>query len=101
LTIHQLKKIYDINFSVIYLPIKNNTQEFMYAPCWDFTYKDLNEYTDEQLKRLKKLGIYIIKEEEMGEMHIIFSAVDGASISAYSSKDLERSQRMRQEHDAG
>jgi hypothetical protein len=99
-TVLMVNKIYKIDFSLVYLPIKNNATEFMYAPCWAFAYRTVPEYTKEQKEDIQKRGIIPIHEDEMGTEYLIFSAVDGASISPYSSETYEESQRMREEHEA-
>ena len=98
-TVKSIKKIFDIRFSLSYLPLKNNPNEFMYAPCWAFAYKDLTEYTEEQLEYLEEHGMSPIHEDEMATEYIIFSAVDGASVSVYSSKAFEERQRWKAERD--
>ena len=99
--IKMIKKINKIELSLNYLPIKNNATEFMYAPCWTFMYKDLREYTEEQLADMKQRGMWMPHEDEMGDNFLIFSAVDGASVSAYTSEEWERYQRRRQEREDG
>ena len=96
-----VNKVVNIGFSLMYLPIKNNTVEFMYVPCWIYEYKPLIEYTDEENAYREQMGAVVIHEDEMGSDYIIFSAVDGASVSAYSSEAFERVQRMREEHEGG
>lgn len=94
-----LKKIYKIDFSLIYLPIKNNNSEFMYAPCWAFAYRSLAEHTQEDIERLEENGITPPHEEEMGTQYIIFSAVDGASVSAYTSEEYEKAKQRWGEYE--
>ena len=96
-----VNKIYKIDFSLIYLPIKNNATEFMYAPCWAFAYRTMPEYTQEQQEDIQKRGIIPIHEDEIGTDYLIFSAVDGASISPYSSETYEEVERRRAEYEAG
>lgn len=66
--------IFDISFKLIYLPIKNDPSKFMYAPCWFFAYD--------------------IKSPK----YIIFSAIDGASVSAYSTEKYNKMLEIREEN---
>mgnify|MGYP001766583895 CR=1 FL=1 len=91
-----IKKINHIGLYLNYLPIKNNASEFMFAPCWVFTYKDLIDYTEEQKADLKAKGFFVMEEEMMGDEVIVFSAVDGASVSAYSAKQYEEIMKDRE-----
>ena len=79
-----VKKVYKIGLYLNYLPIKNNPSEFMFAPCWYFIYKDSEEYTEEQLADFEKRGYPPEGDDLMGDAYLIFSAVDGASVSVYS-----------------
>jgi|GEM_PF-3813136 len=91
-----VKKVSKIGLNLNYMPIKNNPSEFMFAPCWYFTYKDSMEYTEEQIARLKERGIDPTAiDEQMGEEYIIFSAVDGASVSVYSSAQYDEMMQWR------
>jgi len=85
-----IKDVYEIRLGLYYLPIRNNPNEFMYAPCWFFVYKDMVEYTDEQIERMNELGIHISDWEETTDYYFIFSAVDGASVSVYSQELLDK-----------
>ena len=79
-----VNEVYKIELKLMYLPLKNNPKEFMYAPCWIFTYKERVEYTQEQQQIMESLpGYWEPQWEDIGESYLIFSAIDGASVSAY------------------
>jgi len=84
-----IKDVYEIRLGLYYMPIRNNPNEFMYAPCWFFVYKDSREYTDEQILRMNELGIHMQSWDERQDYYFIFSAVDGASVSVYSQEMLD------------
>ena len=92
-----VKNIYKIGLYLNYLPLEDNPDEFMFVPCWFFTYKDGVEYTDEQLAALKSSGISPICSDSLSDGYFIFSAVDGSSVSAYSSKMLDEMMGIRTE----
>ncbi|MBN2879643.1 MAG: hypothetical protein JXN65_08440 [Clostridia bacterium] len=79
-----IKDVYEIRLGLNYLPIQNNPDEYMYAPCWFFVYKDWQEFTEEQLESINSMGGYFAHWDEMGDEYFIFSAIDGASVSVYS-----------------
>lgn len=93
-----IKEVYRIDFKLMYLPLKNNSTEFMYAPCWVFTYKERVEYTEEQKKKLELSSGYLSYDWDIqSDEYLIFSAVDGASVSAYSSKWIEEIEERKKE----
>ena len=65
-------KIYDIALNLSYIPMKNNADEFMYAPCWVFAYEFTESAATDQ-EEIDK-GLY-------ADQYIILNAVDGGSIS--------------------
>ncbi|MBN2879644.1 MAG: hypothetical protein JXN65_08445 [Clostridia bacterium] len=85
-----IKDVYEIRLGLYYMPIRNNPNEFMYAPCWFFVYKETLEYTDEQIVRMNELGIHMQSWDEELDYYFIFSAVDGASVSVYSQETIDK-----------
>ena len=61
----------------------------MLAPCWYFIYKDTFDLTDEQRVKYEGMGYHFTSEELMGDEYFIFSAVDGSSVSVYSTAEYE------------
>ncbi|MBN2879645.1 MAG: hypothetical protein JXN65_08450 [Clostridia bacterium] len=91
-------EFYKIDLKLVYLPLKNNPVEFMYAPCWVFTYKQRVEYTQEQIDWYESNGGYIPQNwDDLRDSYLIFSAVDGASVSSYSTSFAEKAEKTRKE----
>jgi len=85
----RIMDIYEIKLGLNYLPLINNPEEFMYAPCWFFVYKDCPQYTDEELAELESREWVFLDWEDKDDDFYILSAVDGASVSVYTQQAFD------------
>lgn len=70
----------NISLNLSYLPMKNNTEEFMLVPCWVFTY----HYTSESTTgTYQTTGCDDSEANQYMNQYIILNAIDGGTISVY------------------
>ena len=97
----RMLKVSGITLSLFSLPAEDNGGGYTYSPCWAFEYKNVIDYTQEDLDRLEGLGITPLDESEAATNYLIFTAADGASVSSYSAEAFERAQKFRAGADGG
>ena len=85
----RIMDIYEIKLGLNYLPLINNPEEFMYAPCWFFVYKDCPQYTDAELAEYESIKWLFLDWEDKDDDFYILSAVDGASVSVYTQQAFD------------
>lgn len=81
----------NISLNLYCLPMKDNPNEYMYVPCWFFTYTMRTYYPEERYAKLRDIygneyveGIIEKGYAEQTELQpIILNAIDGGSVCAY------------------
>lgn len=71
-------KISGMALELAYIPIKDDSDEFMYAPCWVFKYEESDGSDTADRKEQES-----VKEGDGPGEYLVLNAVDGGSVSVY------------------